>query len=244
MSLPKLRGGCAFLMLQSPWVPGGCRTKLRIEGVAQRGDAPRLPLFTRLSTAPPASTHLSNLTRENKTHSCWHLDSPLEYFTPLGQLPEPGPRPPLPGSSAQGECVRDDSVFRERPGNQRPHRSRSSQPLCLVGLLHPQRETKAGETSLFSFALSKLTVTMAIKCYSLKRTKESLVGLGIFASVQVKLWGWKAIDFSSFSDLTFQARSSTAPSANIRRALSVAQGSPLIRQGSLGLFPPYHSEAA
>lgn len=41
MSLPKLRGGCAFLMLQRPWVPGGCRIKLRIEGLAQRGDAPR-----------------------------------------------------------------------------------------------------------------------------------------------------------------------------------------------------------
>lgn len=38
---PKLRGGCAFLMLQSPWVHGGCRTKMRIEGLAQKGDAPR-----------------------------------------------------------------------------------------------------------------------------------------------------------------------------------------------------------
>lgn len=91
--------------------------------------------------------------------------------------------------------MRDDSVFRERPGNQRPQRSRSSRPLCLVGLLHPQWETKARETSLFSFALSKLTVTVAIKCYSLKRTKESLVGLGIFAIIQVKLWGWKGDRF-------------------------------------------------
>lgn len=58
-----------------------------------------------------------------------------------------------------------------------------------MGMLQPRQEAKAGETSLFSFVLSKLTVTMAIKCYFLKRTKESLVGLGIFAIVQVKLEG-------------------------------------------------------
>lgn len=28
-------------MLQSPWVPGGCKTKMRIEELAQKGDAPR-----------------------------------------------------------------------------------------------------------------------------------------------------------------------------------------------------------
>lgn len=128
--------------------------------------------------------------------------------------------------------MRDDSVFRERPGNQRPQLRGSSRPLCLVGMLYPQQEAKARETSLFSFLLSKVVVTMAIKCYSLKGTKEPLVGLGIFAIIQVELWGWRAVDFSSFSDLTFQARWSAAPSANIRRALSVAQGSSLISQAS------------
>lgn len=100
----------------------------------------------------------------------------------------------LPGSSAQGQHVRDDSIFRECPGNQRPHLRGSSWPLCLVGMLYLWQETKARETSLFSFLLSKVTVTMAIKCYSLKQTKESLVGLGIFAIVQVELWGWKKGD--------------------------------------------------
>lgn len=85
--------------------------------------------------------------------------------------------------------MRHGSVFRERPGDQIPHLSRSSRPLRLMGMLQPRQEAKAGETSLFSFVLSKLTVTMAIKCYFLKRTKESLVGLGIFAIVQVKLEG-------------------------------------------------------
>lgn len=144
---------------------------------------------------PRPPQHLSNLIREDKIRflvgtwtRCWNSSALLYRF----QSPARG-RPPR--SSAQGQHVRDDSVFRERPGNQRPQLRGSSRPLCLVGMLYPRQEAKARETSLFSFLLSKVVVTMAIKCYSSKRTKELLVGLGIFAIIQVELWGWKGDRF-------------------------------------------------
>ena len=159
-----------------------------------------MALFTHLSQSSPAPRprppqHLSNLIREDKIRflvgtwtRCWNSSALLYRF----QSPARG-RPPR--SSAQGQHVRDDSVFRERPGNQRPQLRGSSRPLCLVGMLYPRQEAKARETSLFSFLLSKVVVTMAIKCYSSKRTKELLVGLGIFAIIQVELWGWKGDRF-------------------------------------------------